>query len=206
MKRSERQGCGRRCLVLGCWGAGVQSRSVLLWGNSSVHVSHPGSKEESCWGASLFVGTQHLEGCKYTRSSPDSLLAQVRKDGGRLVPFYRCTSEKQQLSKNRAGMSETTIKPEWRRPRESEGTPLSLHPLLSPCCSQERPGLRSKHTVGTRPSLVHTGSLFGDGRGIRYPIPSIDSRALPDAAGSWSPGASEPGRPHLAQDTLKSHL
>lgn len=48
-----------------------------------------------------------------------------------VVPFYRCTSEKQQLSKNHTSMSETKIELGWKgkTPAEPRFT-LSLHPLL----------------------------------------------------------------------------
>lgn len=47
-----------------------------------------------------------------------------------VVPFYRRTSEKQQLSKNHTSMSETKIELGRERPQQSRGSPLSLQPLL----------------------------------------------------------------------------
>lgn len=48
-----------------------------------------------------------------------------------VVPFYRRTREKQQLSKNHTSMSETTIELGWKgKAQQSHGSPLSLHPLL----------------------------------------------------------------------------
>lgn len=89
-----------------------------------------------------------------------------------VVPFYRRTSEKQQLSTNHTSMSETKIELGWKGKAPAEPRFTSLPPPPSaPCCSQEGPSPQSKQTVGTRPSLGRYLMMEGV---FDTPIPSVD--------------------------------
>lgn len=87
---------------------------------------------------SLLWARSTQRGRKPSRSSldPRQLTSLGEEEQGMVVPFYRRTSEKQQLSKNHTSMSETKIELGWKGKTPAEPRFTSLPPPPSaPCCS-----------------------------------------------------------------------
>lgn len=91
-----------------------------------------------------------------------------------VVPFYRRTSEKQQLSKNHTSMSETKIELGRERSQQSQGSPLSLHLLLLHVAHRKDPAPSLSKRWAQDPVWCLLGHYLMMEGVFDTPIPSVD--------------------------------